>query len=88
MRNFYLYKDNREKVIQVQLGKVEDQLEKQILTPAKLLINSNMASQLNTLVQKSKMPARPSEAPKRIDRTSANAMSMLVLLRTLCQCST
>ena len=76
MRNFYSYKDNREKVIQMQLMKTNDQLLKQADTPAKLLINSNMATQLNNLVKKSKPNIRPSEGGnKKLDKNSVDTLS-------------
>lgn len=76
MRNFYSYKDNREKLIQMQLMKISDQLLKHVDTPAKLLINSNMASQLNNLVKKTKAHIRPSEGGnKKLDKNSVNTLS-------------
>lgn len=74
MRNFYSYKDNREKVIQMQLIKVADQLQKQANTPAKLLETSNMASQLNKASKKKGPAPRPSEAPMK-KRDSMNTLS-------------
>ena len=78
MRNFYSYKDNREKVIQMQLMKISDQIHKHSHTPAKLLVNSNLSTQLNYLVQKTKplMVRQTEGAPqKKIDRGSVNALS-------------
>lgn len=76
MRNFYSYKDNREKVIQMQMTKINDQLLKQNFTPAKLLVNSNMSSQINNLVRKSKIGIRASEGGnKKLDKVGLNNLS-------------
>jgi hypothetical protein len=78
MRNFYSYKDNREKLIQVQLLKIEDQLQKHAFTPAKLLVNSNLTSQMNNLVKKSKpelVRASEGSMAKKIDKNSMANMS-------------
>jgi hypothetical protein len=76
MRNFYQYKDNREKIIQTQLVKIGDQLQKQSFTPAKLLLQSNANTQFNKLVKKSKTLTRPSEnAPSKYEKNSMNTMS-------------
>ncbi len=75
MRNFYSYKDNREKVIQMQLTKINDQLLKQNFSPAKLLVNSNMSSQINNLVNKSKLGGRTSEGGKKLDKVGMNTLS-------------
>lgn len=78
MRNYYSYKDNREKVIQSQLNKVEGTLQKQNMTPALLLVRSNIASQMVILTKKKgEYPTgRATEAlPKRFRKGSAPDMS-------------
>lgn len=76
MRNFYQYKDNREKIIQTQLVKIGDQIQKQTFTPAKLLLQSNANSQFHSLVKKSKTLTRPSEgAPSKYEKSSMNTLS-------------
>jgi hypothetical protein len=76
MRNFYSYKDNREKIIQLQLTKIGEHLQKQVYTPAKLLVNSNMASQMKKVVKKSLPPIRNSDGgDKKMDQNSINTRS-------------
>ena len=77
MRNFYSFTDNREKLISVQLQKVNEQQQKLAFTPAKLLLNSNIASQMNNLVSKSKAAPRPSEGPQPRDKNLADTRSRL-----------
>lgn len=76
MRNYYSYKENREKVIQAQLNKIDATLQKQIQTPASLLIKSNLASQMVIMSKKPQPTDRMSEAPvRKLDKNSSAAMS-------------
>lgn len=76
MRNFYSYKENREKVIMAQLNKIDTALQKQIQTPASLLIKSNIASHMVITAKRPLASDRFSEAPARkLDKNSSVAMS-------------
>jgi hypothetical protein len=88
MRNYYSYKENREKVIQAQLNKIDAALQKQIQTPASLLIKSNIASQMVIHSKKPLASDRISEAPARkMDKNSSAAMSSpSIILRGFRQC--
>lgn len=84
MRNYYSYKENREKVIQAQLSKIDTMLEKQNQTPASLLVKSNIASQMVIMAKKKKSADRISEAPpRRLSKGSAAAMSNVGLTRVV-----
>ncbi len=49
MRNFYSYKEKREKFIHQQLAKIQHIEEKQHHTPASLLVQSNLSTQMKGL---------------------------------------
>lgn len=62
MRNYYSYRDNREKIIHNLLAKFNESLAKQNSTPASLLVRSNIATQFSKSISK--------KSPQVLDRFS------------------